>query len=113
MEKKELPVEVVEKILKARDALVVGNRDEAYHQLYGIASPGYDSYSPWKEMEEQVNHPLRYEDQIKKEFEVTAYATKLHQAEEKIKVLQQENEKLKEIATLACSLGRNYNRPTA
>lgn len=85
--KTQLPDEVVQKILKARDALVIGNRDEAYHQLYGIASPGYDSYSPWRDMELQINHPFRYEDQIKTNMEVTAYATKLHE-------VQQENEQL-------------------
>jgi hypothetical protein len=86
--KTQLPDEVVQNILKARDALVIGNRDEAYHQLYGIASPRYDSYFPWRDMELQIDHPFRYEQQIKEKMEVTAYAIRLHEA-------QQENEQLR------------------
>lgn len=80
-ENTQLPKEVVERILKARDALVVGDRDEAYHQLYGIASPKFDKYYPWGEMEKQVGHIRLNEQDIINSKEVTAYATKLHQAE--------------------------------
>ena len=78
----QLPAEVVEKILRARDALVIGDRDEAYHQLYGIANPGYDSYFPWHDMERQISYPEFSESEIKNRRQVTEYATKLHQVEQ-------------------------------
>lgn len=84
----QLPDEVVEKILRARDALILGDQDEAYHQLYGIANPGYDSYFPWEGFEQQISYPKYYESEIKARRQVTEYAAKLHQAE-------QENAQLK------------------
>ncbi len=39
------------KVLLARNASLLGNHDEVYHQLYGIACPGYDQYEPWEEFE--------------------------------------------------------------
>lgn len=46
-----LPPDVIDKILKARDALIADNRMEAYHQLYAIASPLFDKLKPWEEFE--------------------------------------------------------------
>lgn len=37
-----LPMDVKRKLLAARDALSVGDAAEAYHQIYAIASPGFD-----------------------------------------------------------------------
>jgi len=76
----QLPADVTEKILRARDALALNDIDEAYHQLYGIASPNYDSYFPWKEMEDRVNYPKVNEQQYNERRQVTKYATNLHQA---------------------------------
>jgi len=76
----QLPAEVVHRILKCRDALVMGDRDEAYHQLYAIASPAFDKYFPWDEMEKQISYPRFNEEEIKANREVTEYAKKLHQA---------------------------------
>lgn len=38
-------------LLKMRDALVVGDAQEAYHWLYLIADNGRDSLTPWDELE--------------------------------------------------------------
>jgi|SRR6478609_1592747 len=84
----QLPAEVVEKILRARDALVAGDADEAYHQLYGIAHPKYDTYYPWQDLERQINYPILYEKAINERRQVTEYATKLHQAELEIAQLK-------------------------
>lgn len=46
-----LPKDIRLKLLKARDALVVGDIDEAYHQLYSIASPEFSSLDPWVKLE--------------------------------------------------------------
>lgn len=78
----QLPAEVVHRILKCRDALVMGDRDEAYHQLYAIASPAFDKYFPWDEMEKQISYPRFNEEEIKANREVTEYATKLLQAKQ-------------------------------
>jgi len=75
---KQLPDDVVEKILRARDALILGDRNEAYHQLYGIANPGYDSYFPWHEMEQQIGYKEYSETEIKERRQVTEYATKMN-----------------------------------
>ena len=48
-----LPEDVRLKILKARDALVAGDTDEAYHQLYSIADPEFLSRDPWAKLEER------------------------------------------------------------
>lgn len=70
-EQLKLPTDVVERILKARDALVMHDRDEAYHQLYAIASPRFDKYFPWDEMEKQINYPRFNDEEIiaRKEFD--------------------------------------------
>lgn len=47
----ELPADVAQKILAARNALVGGDTAEAYHQLYAIACPGFDSLTPWAGLE--------------------------------------------------------------
>lgn len=41
-------------ILAVRDAFHEGDESEAYHQLYAIANPEFDSFTPWKEFEELV-----------------------------------------------------------
>lgn len=76
----QLPDEVVEKILRSRDALVYDDRDEAYHQLYAIACPNFDSFFPWKQMEEQINYPNTFKPDIEARRQVTEYATKLNAA---------------------------------
>lgn len=43
--------EVAQKILKIRDAFTHSNYEEAYHVLYSIASPEFDKYKPWEELE--------------------------------------------------------------
>ena len=49
---KDLMIEVsVEKLLALRDELVRGDLEEAYHILYGIASPNFDQFEPWKKWE--------------------------------------------------------------
>jgi hypothetical protein len=80
MDNTQLPAEVVEKILRARDALIFGDRDEAYHQLYGIASPGYDSFTSWRDMEQQINYPAYSTVGIMERRKVTECASELHQA---------------------------------
>lgn len=49
-----LPVDLVIKLLKMRDALIIGDTSEAYHQLYSIADPAFQSYGPWQKLEEQA-----------------------------------------------------------
>ena len=44
----------VEKLLYMRDCLIRGDVDEAYHTLYGLASPNFDKFSPWSEWEALV-----------------------------------------------------------
>jgi hypothetical protein len=46
-----LPADVKAKLLACRDAMVDGDYDEAWHQLYSIASPKFSKYDPWKELE--------------------------------------------------------------
>lgn len=77
MENSKLPNEVVEKILRVRDALVIGNNEEAYHQLYSIAAPLFDKYFPWEEMEKQVEYKKLNEAQIKEKFELSEAFTTL------------------------------------
>ncbi len=60
-----LPNDVVEKILKVRDYIAIGEYDEAYHYLYHIADPKFVSFFPWKEFEEQVGHKKLNEVQLK------------------------------------------------
>jgi 8-oxo-dGTP diphosphatase len=50
-----ISMNVAKKILAARDALIHGNLDEAYHQLYAIASPHFDKREPWKKLEDTVD----------------------------------------------------------
>lgn len=42
---------IAEKLILLRDALVQGDTDEAYHQLYCIADPSFSKYDPWIELE--------------------------------------------------------------
>lgn len=55
--------EVAQKILAVRDALVEGDPDEAFHQLYSIASPYFDKYEPWQELE-KIAKTLSQEDHV-------------------------------------------------
>ena len=48
-----IPVEVMKKILLCRDAIIAGDVNEAYHQLYSIASPNFDEYEPWDKFQKQ------------------------------------------------------------
>lgn len=77
-----LPNDVVEKLLKVRDYIAIGEYDEAYHHLYHIADPEFVSFFPWKEFEEQVGYKKLNEVQLKenkqsgeqKENEAVAFA---------------------------------------
>lgn len=53
---KAIPPDVARKILLVRDALIKEDREEAYHHLYSIASPNFEEYEPWKELEEIANY---------------------------------------------------------
>ena len=44
-------------ILKARDALIKEDYEDAYHQLYGLASPEFDKFNPWQEIEALKDKP--------------------------------------------------------
>jgi hypothetical protein len=59
-----LPDDVVEKILKVRDYISIGEYNEAYHHLYSIAQPKFDSFFPWKVFEEQVGYVKSNEKQL-------------------------------------------------
>lgn len=48
---------IAQQILKVRDALVNKDCDEAYHQLYAIASKGFDKWEPWEEIEKAATQP--------------------------------------------------------
>lgn len=50
--KKETPNVLAEKLLAMRNALIRGDLNEAYHQLYTIADPEFESLTPWKNLEE-------------------------------------------------------------
>jgi hypothetical protein len=43
--------EVARKLLAIRDELAKPDYDEAYHILYSIANPKFDSYQPWELLE--------------------------------------------------------------
>lgn len=47
-------VEMARKILKAREALIINDVDDAYHQLCAIADPTLTSPDHWKALEEFV-----------------------------------------------------------
>ena len=55
-------VEVARKILNARDALILNDVDEAYHQLCAIADPTFTSLDHWKALE--VYATLRVETKL-------------------------------------------------
>lgn len=48
--------EWAEQLLAIRDALVDGDCDEAYHQLYQLAERGRNTFEPWDEWEIQAKH---------------------------------------------------------
>ena len=50
-----IPSDVARKIIAARDALIRKDIDEAWHQLYSIADPRFESYTPWARIEAQRN----------------------------------------------------------
>ena len=54
--------DVAEKILRARDAIVEGDYEEAYHCLYSIANLEFDSIDPWGELEEISGRRKRQEE---------------------------------------------------
>lgn len=51
----DIPPDVAKKILAARDALIVNNTEEAFHQLYSIADPTFTDNHPWRVLEKQSN----------------------------------------------------------
>lgn len=50
-----IPSDVARKIIAARDALAKGDTNEAWHQLYSIADPRFESVTPWANLEAQSN----------------------------------------------------------
>lgn len=50
--KEQIPPRVAFQVLAVKQALVEKNIEEAYHQLYQIASPDFNKYEPWAELEE-------------------------------------------------------------
>jgi hypothetical protein len=50
----DIPPDVAHKLIACRDAILGGNQDEAWHQLYSIADPDFISYTPWSVLEEQA-----------------------------------------------------------
>lgn len=50
---------VAQQILKVRDALLKGDTEEAYHELYAIAAPGFDKFADdvWTEIEKAAAQP--------------------------------------------------------
>lgn len=57
-----LPEDVRQKILNARDALTHMSGEEqiseAYHALYSIADPSFESYEPWARIDGRYNEKL-------------------------------------------------------
>lgn len=53
-----IPPDIAKKILAARDAIIRGETDEAYHQLYSIADPAFENFEPWELLEKQSNDKL-------------------------------------------------------
>lgn len=47
-----LPPDVAEKLLRVRDAITAEDYSEAWHWLYSIANPEFDSVTPFAELEE-------------------------------------------------------------
>ncbi|MDQ3132415.1 MAG: hypothetical protein M3Q99_16835 [Acidobacteriota bacterium] len=47
----QLPTDVKVKLLAIRDALVIEDYDEAWHQLYSIACPSFQEFEPWAKLE--------------------------------------------------------------
>lgn len=50
-----IPSDVARKIIAARDALLREDTSEAWHQLYSIADPRFESVTPWAILEAQSN----------------------------------------------------------
>jgi len=46
-----LPPDVKAKLLRIREALLVNDCQEAYHQLYSIACPDFGHLDPWAALE--------------------------------------------------------------
>lgn len=55
---------VAQKILAAKEALVVGDHNEAYHQLYSIADPEFISFEPWQNLEAHADEASRLRDAV-------------------------------------------------
>ena len=51
----DIPQNVAKKILKARQALLESNIDEAYNALYSIADPEFSDPFPWRILEKKSN----------------------------------------------------------
>jgi len=54
----DIPQDVAKKILKARQALLESNIDEAYNALYSIADPEFSDPFPWRILEKKSNREL-------------------------------------------------------
>jgi hypothetical protein len=46
-----IPIDIAKKLIVIRDALVQENIAEAWHHLYSIADPEFESYTPWATLE--------------------------------------------------------------
>ena len=51
---RDIPKDVAAKLVACRDALLQGDTDEAWHQLYAIADPTFSSLDPWLEVEQSI-----------------------------------------------------------
>jgi len=50
-----IPPDVARKIIAARDAIANEDTSEAWHQLYSIADPSFESVTPWAILEAKSN----------------------------------------------------------
>jgi hypothetical protein len=75
----DIPKDVRDKILKARNALIVEDLDAAYHWLYAIADPTFTDFNPWKE--EAWDSKMKiYLDDVRKAPEGWIGVTTAHEA---------------------------------
>lgn len=59
---------ISEKLIAVRDALVVKDIEEAYHQLYQIADPEFVSYTPWAEIVKAAQSPSEDREAVEEDY---------------------------------------------
>ena len=50
-----LPKDVLKKLIKVREELVIGDINEAYHHLYSIIDPEFMTFDPWDKIEKFID----------------------------------------------------------